>query len=102
MLSTREEKDIIDELNHRSPKHLLDQLNQRSPKSAFEESRPGQAKTFPSPMPKLDLSGLSVREGTSRYDAEQEVEFVEKLYEFNKKDRFNSDAHPQSPNKFED
>ena len=30
------------------------------------------------------------------------MEFVEKLYQFNKKCDFNSDAFPQSPNRFED
>ena len=94
MLSTREEKDIIDELNHRSPRHIFDQLNQRSPKSAFEEAKSTQNKNFPSPMPKLDLSGLSHRQNNSHYDQEQEVEFVEKLYEFNKKCDLNFDPHP--------
>ena len=98
VLSTREERAIVDELNHRSPKGIFDSLHPRSPKSAFEESKLGQNKNFPSPMPKLDLSALSHDANNNRFGEEQEAEFVEKLYESNKKCDLNFDPQPQSPN----
>ena len=68
VLSTREERAIVDELNHRSPKGLFYSLHARSPKSAFEEAKLGQDRNYPSPMPKLDLSALSHGQTNSRYD----------------------------------